>query len=79
MQYNEEFQRRVLFFIAGPFTGFCFVRLTLTGKLIRMCPPIYVALNLIFQYVYGFLRTWLRDLNKILVDYLFVYLFLKNE
>ena len=45
MQYNEEFQS-LFFYCQGCSQIFCFDRLALTGKLIRMCPLIYVALYL---------------------------------
>ena len=36
------------------FTGFCFVRLALTGKLIKACPPFYVVWLILSQYLESF-------------------------
>ena len=35
-------------------TGFCFVRLALTGKLIKTCPPFYIVWPILSQYLEGF-------------------------
>ena len=81
MQYNKRISKvSFVFLLPALFTDFCFVRLALTGKLIRMCSPIYANFCLFSNmYIQGFLITQLQYLNTILINYLFDYLFLKNE
>ena len=51
----EEIKRWVLLFLLELLsTGCCFVRLALTGKLIKACPPFYVVWLILSQYLEGF-------------------------
>ena len=43
-----------LFVIELLSTGFCFVRLAITGKLIKACSPFYVVWLILSQYLEGF-------------------------
>ena len=45
-------------------TGFCFVRLALTGKLIKACPPFYVVWLILSQYLEGFNNMNAKTENK---------------
>ena len=52
--WHQKFKVSFAFLLELLSTGFCFVRLALTGKLIKACPPFYVVWLILFQYLEGF-------------------------